>query len=405
MARASTKKKLNSTSIKTGYSTRSDASITRYAGREMIATFAGSSGSSVVLSPSNSSAPRLTVQSYSWERYRWMRCVVQFVPIVGMNASGNLIAGVDFTTTTSVDPSSRSAVAALSPMVTGPLWDRMSLVVPANRLNTLTWMPICPPGTDPDVETIAAATMYANISGSALDQGVDVWLDYIIEFSGPKYPTTTIPTQLGGFYAAIPLLSDTIRLTSTYVSASIYTFQYAYTAHLPSGRTSTLTYAYYPSEGDNAAASNIVCSLSSGTQGSLIRRYPTAVYAIPDARQGFGEVQVNIGPGTSNLLVDKTTANYGYSVFGVSSAKGSELSSQNATVIVTPAFTSGSDELFIYFFALVPPSEVETLITVGTDSLTIAKSHITPANVTGLNLGGLVNPNSLDAPITYRDTR
>lgn len=360
---------LHTTSINTGYSTKSDASITRYAGREMVATFAGATGSSLVLSPSNSGAPRLTVQSYSWERYRWVKCIVQFVPVVGMNASGNIIAGIDFTTTTSVDPSVRSNVAALSPMITGPLWDRQALVVPANRLNTLTWMPICPPGTTPDVESIAAAIMYANISGSALDQGIDVWLDYVIEFSGPKYPTTTIPTTLSGYYAAIPVPIVDIAIGLDENKALIYD-QLSYR---PNNTAATVTLELYPAVGTvwgDFGTISLVMLYSAGNQGSLVRKYPFVVNCTPvpfsDGSANATNVVVTTSPGVSNL----TTGTVGPVGFGAESKMGiGSLESVGAVSSITVSFSGAKDTASTTYavtsiYALVPPSEVETILTV-----------------------------------------
>jgi hypothetical protein len=124
----------------------------------------------------------LDVYAGIFELYRVKRAALQYRTGVGTTVNGIMYVAADYDGNDY--PSTVQGVAALNPIVTGPVWKDMTLNLPVTRMNKGNWMyTTANPSsvTHPDLGSccyMLAATNSSQIPG-------ELWLDYEIEFSSP----------------------------------------------------------------------------------------------------------------------------------------------------------------------------------------------------------------------------
>lgn len=186
---------------------RSTASVrpfqTTMARREYLAQVSVAAGKtdlqgSIYLSPF--ALPWLKGVSQNFEKYRWNKLVIMYIPDVGTTKDGSIAVGLDLGMTEAKIGENllgaghvvrdaaytRAKVMALTPSLVTPLWNGASLTVPSAVLQTRKWYDVPTEKTTSSFSDYAPGFLAYFVTGPASTTVGDVWVDYSITFAGTR---------------------------------------------------------------------------------------------------------------------------------------------------------------------------------------------------------------------------
>lgn len=137
--------------------------------REYVMTVSDGKFGSVLLDPT--SFTFLARLGKIFERVVWRRAVFVWVPSVGMNNSGSVVMGFDWDSKGPLTV--RADIYALTPVASGPVWQRQQLTLPAGRIMGKKFYTI---GVD------WPGNLWIDVSKG----GGELWLEYSILLMGTK---------------------------------------------------------------------------------------------------------------------------------------------------------------------------------------------------------------------------
>lgn len=169
-----------------------------YLAQVSIAAGATTLQGSIYLSPFG--LPWLKGVSKSFEKYRWNKLVIMYIPDVGTTRDGSVAVGLDLGLTEAKIGNnllgsqqvvkdatySRAKVMALTPSLVTPLWNGASLTVPSAVLQSRKWYDVPTEATTSAFSDYAPGFLAYFVTGPANTTVGDVWVEYSITFAGTR---------------------------------------------------------------------------------------------------------------------------------------------------------------------------------------------------------------------------
>lgn len=162
---------------------------TRVSRRELALTVSmaadGTYGKALSLNPSSACMPWLAGLLKSFEQLVWHRMNITWVPQVGATTAGSVAIGVDWASKLSDTDATRAKVAALTPVLDVPLWQRGSLTVPPQRLQSRRFYTT--DTSDPYDSCPGSLLVNVTTNADLKSKPVgEIWIDYSVSLYGTK---------------------------------------------------------------------------------------------------------------------------------------------------------------------------------------------------------------------------
>lgn len=162
---------------------------TRVSRRELALTVKmqadGTYAKALSLNPSSACLPWLSGLLKSFEQLVWHRMNISWVPQVATTSAGSVAIGVDWASKLSDTDATRAKVAALTPVLDVPLWQRGSLTVPPQRLQSRRFYTTdtSDPYDSCPGSLLVNVTKNADLASKPVGE---IWIDYSVSLYGTK---------------------------------------------------------------------------------------------------------------------------------------------------------------------------------------------------------------------------
>jgi len=168
--------------------------------REFVGTATNGASTSYVLSALSSSVPGydlnpgtatmfpwLSTIAYSFERYRFQKLSISFVPSQSATTAGRYYAAVDFDWDDTV-ASSKLMLMGNANAVEAPMWQPTTMVVsPQSLMRDMPFKYVISPGRDVAIEprTTFGGYLMVGFDTPTANCLIDIWVDYTVTFENP----------------------------------------------------------------------------------------------------------------------------------------------------------------------------------------------------------------------------